>query len=114
MKFTTTNTAALLLILSAVASTTTAQDGETQAKPVGRMMVDQYEGPKTCADDEKVQPGQFLSMHYTGTIHKSSATGEKGKQFDSSRDRGATFDFQVGVGQVIQGTYCNICYCITY
>lgn len=42
-------------------------------------------------------------MHYTGTIDQTSATGEKGKQFDSSRTRGSTFDFVIGSGQVIPG-----------
>mmetsp|Transcript_8150 Transcript_8150/g.16929 ORF Transcript_8150/g.16929 Transcript_8150/m.16929 type:complete len:211 (+) Transcript_8150:52-684(+) len=89
MKF----TAAALLVLSAVAS----------AETVGSMIVDQYDGPKDCADEDKVQAGNFLQMHYTGTIDESSATGEKGKKFDSSLDRDATFDFQIGVGQVIPG-----------
>eukprot|EP00966_Prymnesium_polylepis_P125898 2911175-Prymnesium_polylepis.2 len=40
---------------------------------------------------------------YTGTIDKSSQTGVPGKKFDSSRDRGNTFDFQLGAGRVIQG-----------
>merc|ERR1719247_1787730 len=35
-------------------------------------------------------------MHYTGTIDQSSKTGEKGKQFDSSRPRGQTLDFKLG------------------
>lgn len=47
--------------------------------------------------------GRFLQMHYTGTIDKSSATGVKGKQFDSSVGRGQTFDFKLGGGQVIKG-----------
>ena len=42
-------------------------------------------------------------MHYTGTIDESSPTGVKGSKFDSSRDRGQTFDFAVGQGQVIKG-----------
>ncbi|CAE7528443.1 FKBP3 [Symbiodinium microadriaticum] len=42
-------------------------------------------------------------MHYTGTIDESSATGVKGKQFDSSIPRGQTFDFQLGAGRVIKG-----------
>ena len=42
-------------------------------------------------------------MHYTGTIDESSPTGEHGKKFDSSRDRSGTFDFKIGVGQVIKG-----------
>ena len=38
-----------------------------------------------------------------GTIDKDSAAGTPGKQFDSSRGRGKTFDFQLGAGRVIQG-----------
>lgn len=65
--------------------------------------VNQYDGPKECADDEKVSKGSYLAMHYTGTIDKSSATGEPGKKFDSSRDRDELFEFQIGSGQVIPG-----------
>lgn len=43
------------------------------------------------------KPGDKLSMHYTGTLAST------GVQFDSSRDRGQPFDFQIGVGQVIPG-----------
>ena len=61
------------------------------------------DGPTECAAASKVKAGDKLKMHYTGTIDASSAAGEKGKQFDSSRDRGATFDFEIGAGRVIQG-----------
>ena len=67
------------------------------------LKVDVYDGVKECSDDDKVKKGDYLSMHYTGTIDESSETGEKGKKFDSSRDRGATFDFQIGMGSVIKG-----------
>ncbi len=65
--------------------------------------VTQYDGPTECSEEETVTPGSFLEMHYTGTIDESSAAGEKGLKFDSSRDRDQTFDVQIGVGHVIAG-----------
>jgi len=67
------------------------------------LQVTVYEGPKECVDAEKVSMGRHISMHYTGTIDASSAAGEPGKQFDSSRNREGTFDFPIGQGQVIKG-----------
>jgi len=57
--------------------------------------------PEEC--DQKTKNGDHLFMHYTGSIDESSATGDKGKVFDSSRNRGQPFDFPLGGGRVIQG-----------
>ena len=44
--------------------------------------------------------GQHVSVHYTGWLFFG---GEKGKKFDSSKDRGDPFDFPLGAGHVIKG-----------
>jgi peptidylprolyl isomerase len=45
---------------------------------------------------ESPQTGQKVSVHYTGWL-------KNGTKFDSSRDRGAPFNFVIGKGQVIAG-----------
>ncbi|KAG0296691.1 Peptidyl-prolyl cis-trans isomerase fpr2 [Dissophora globulifera] len=57
--------------------------------------IDVVSKPTGCKTFSKA--GDKLSMHYTGTLHKTGA------KFDSSLDRGRSFDFTLGVGQVIKG-----------
>ena len=47
--------------------------------------------------------GQAVGVHYTGWLFDAAAPDNKGRKFDSSRDRGDAFRFNLGEGQVIQG-----------
>ena len=44
--------------------------------------------------------GQSVTVHYTGWLFYG---GERGKKFDSSKDRGDPFGFPLGAGHVIKG-----------
>ncbi|MEO0616255.1 MAG: FKBP-type peptidyl-prolyl cis-trans isomerase [Pseudomonadota bacterium] len=57
----------------------------------------------TAGRDHAVGAGDIANMHYTGWLYDPEAEGGRGTQFDSSRDRGKTFDFPLGGGRVIKG-----------
>jgi len=44
--------------------------------------------------------GKDVRVHYTGWLHEN---GQKGRKFDSSRDRNDPFEFSLGAGMVIRG-----------
>ena len=47
--------------------------------------------------------GKTVTVHYTGWLYDDTKADHRGVKFDSSRDRGAPFEFPLGAGQVIQG-----------
>jgi peptidylprolyl isomerase len=48
-------------------------------------------------EGEEAAPGRVVEVHYVGVSWKT------GEQFDASWDRGDTFKFKLGKGEVIQG-----------
>ena len=57
----------------------------------------------TIGSGAEATSGQQISVHYTGWLYDPAAPENKGRKFDSSRDRGQPFEFTLGVGQVIGG-----------
>ena len=47
--------------------------------------------------------GKTVVVHYTGWFYKPLAANQRGRKFDSSRDNGKPFEFQLGARQVIKG-----------
>lgn len=55
---------------------------------------------KVVGNGDAAHAGQDVSVHYTGWLFYG---GERGRKFDSSKDRGEPFAFALGAGQVIKG-----------
>ena len=68
----------------------TVPAGET---PPTELVIDDLEP----GDGAEATSGSTCTMHYVGVSFST------GKQFDASWDRGDTFSFRLGEGQVIQG-----------
>jgi FKBP-type peptidyl-prolyl cis-trans isomerase len=47
--------------------------------------------------------GRRVTVHYTGWLYDPNAPDNKGRKFDSSRDRNDPFAFRLGAGEVIRG-----------
>jgi FKBP-type peptidyl-prolyl cis-trans isomerase FkpA len=91
----------LLLVTVFVAS---ACDSETAPSASGAedipalQMID-----RTVGSGATATAGRPVTVHYTGWLYSSTASQNKGRQFDSSRDRNQPYTFTLGTGQVIAG-----------
>ena len=77
-------------LASCVLAVEAAADGDS-ALP--ELIVKTVKEGKNC--ERRATAGDKLRVHYIGRLDD-----ENGKKFDASRDRGATFNFQLGAGQV--------------
>lgn len=85
---------ALMCILSA------GRCSENQSSAEKQPNMSQVTGLKIedikVGDGAEAKAGNLVSVHYTGTL-------TNGNKFDSSKDRGVPFEFNLGAGQVIKG-----------
>jgi FKBP-type peptidyl-prolyl cis-trans isomerase len=66
-------------------------------------MTDLIKTDTKLGEGAEAKAGQHVTVHYTGWLYDASAPDNKGKKFDSSRDRREPFDFPLGAGHVIKG-----------
>ena len=57
----------------------------------------------TVGSGAEAVAGQRVRVHYTGWLYDPMASNNRGKKFDSSKDRGQPFSFGLGGGEVIRG-----------
>jgi peptidylprolyl isomerase len=89
----------ILAAIAAVASLAITVDARAEAEMTKSLTGLQYKDTKV-GSGAAAKMGQTAAVHYTGWLYNN---GEKGKKFDSSRDRGEPFEFPLGRGQVIKG-----------
>lgn len=62
----------------------------------------QYED-MTVGSGAAATAGAEVTVHYTGWLYDPTAANQRGKKFDSSKDRNDPFKFDLGAGMVIGG-----------
>ena len=85
----------LALLAATLTLLTTAQAAFEQEPGLPSLEIDYLTPQIECT--RKTVPGDHISMHYTGTLWRTS------EQFDSSYGRGKPLDFELGSGRVIKG-----------
>jgi len=94
--FKSLSAALAFVIATALVPFAVAQDNP--AAPTELKIIDRQVGT-----GREVEPSRAAMVHYTGWLYDAKAPDNKGKQFDSSANRGLPFGFVVGVGKVIKG-----------
>lgn len=65
--------------------------------PAGEPPTDLLIEDEVVGDGDEATAGQRAVVHYAGVAWSN------GQEFDASWDRGSTFDFRLGAGEVIEG-----------
>ena len=78
--------------------TETATVANAPAKITALIKIDEATG-----SGEQATPGSFVEVHYTGWLYDPKAADRRGTKFDSSRDAGRPFTFQLDARNVIRG-----------
>jgi len=67
--------------------------GPIEGAPPAELVIEDI----TVGDGPEAKAGQTVEVHYVGVAHSN------GKEFDASYNRGDSFEFALGAGQVIGG-----------
>ncbi len=86
-----------------LASLSAHAQAQTPPAPAAAEIKDLVTNDSKIGDGKLAEAGKAVSVHYTGWLYDPAAPEQKGRKFDSSRDRGVPFGFILGAGRVIKG-----------
>ena len=96
-----------VIILAACGQTTEENTAEAESQSCVQLAVAEEAGLQIdivkSGHGRCAVAGDHVTVHYTGWLYDESAADNRGEKFDSSVDRGETFDFPLGAGRVIKG-----------
>lgn len=94
---------ALLIVVVAATAAACGGNAPSSAGSAPASVTALSKNDRTVGTGAEARPGMMVSVHYTGWLYDPAAADTHGKKFDSSRDRGEPFEFQLGKGDVIAG-----------
>jgi FKBP-type peptidyl-prolyl cis-trans isomerase len=89
--------------LAAMPHLASAHDDPSHGQAAGKPGVDLIKIDHKVGEGKEAVAGKVVTVHYTGWLYDTNAAENKGKKFDSSRDRNDPFGFPLGGGRVIRG-----------
>jgi FKBP-type peptidyl-prolyl cis-trans isomerase FkpA len=95
--------ALVVVLLALVAAGCERQDPQADAQLAQADLTDLRVIDLSEGSGDEAQPGQRVTVHYTGWLYNPTRPDDKGREFDSSRKRGQPFTFRLGQGEVIEG-----------
>jgi FKBP-type peptidyl-prolyl cis-trans isomerase FkpA len=93
----------VVVLLALVAAGCERQDPQDDAQLAQSDLTDLRVIDLSEGSGDEAQPGQRVTVHYTGWLYNPTRPDDKGREFDSSRKRGQPFTFRLGQGEVIEG-----------
>ncbi len=93
----------LIAVLTAAAFAAGARAQAPQSAPSAALEPTVLVTDLVAGVGDEALPGMNLIVHYTGWLHDPAAKDQRGRKFDSSRDRGQPLSFLLGAGRVIRG-----------
>lgn len=94
----------VLLLVGAVACSRQESSELSEGAPMADSGIKELQIVDSVAGGgAEARPGRRVTVHYTGWLYDAGKADKRGSKFDSSKDHGEPFDFNLGAREVITG-----------